>query len=545
MKASLLVIAGLALSVFGRRPIVCGEDAGVCQAVYRGLRNDKLKIEKYVGIPYAQPPVGKLRLQPPKPLAHMAAPPTVDASKPTSKQCYSLANLNSATASEDCLTLDLVMPVGTFDHLLPVYVFLHGGDFNGGDKSDVDGSELVSYAASINQPFIFISVNYRLSFLGFPGGSEAGKSNAYNLGLKDQRLALQWVKDNIKGFGGNKDHVVLGGQASGADTATYQMLANGGNNEYLFRGMLLESGAATGATPIPLPTYPHWQMNYDSLASKTNCSSASSFSCLQNVPIEKLTSAMYAVFTEAYSIPHHVYAVVSDGVFMQDYPSVAMAQSKFASLPTLTGQTTDELTDRIPTFANFTTDEGILGFAQVFLNYVDPAVLAEEVGMYKSSDYQDIGPPGSGTQWSRVVDIDNDLQAFCPVYQAALQISEKAAVWKYRFNARHSTSTTPAYLKINQGSDLPFLFGPTPLNPTTQEDILAESYKRYIISFINHLDPNKAVNSTMAPLSQWDNFRNSSQNQLLFDLAQINMEYDPVNRERCLWVEEHHKDFLR
>jgi hypothetical protein len=62
---------------------------------------------------------------------------------------------------------------------------------------------------------------------------------------------------------------VLGGQASGADAATYQMLANGGNNEYLWHGMLLESGAATGATPIPLPTYPHWQMNYDSLASKT------------------------------------------------------------------------------------------------------------------------------------------------------------------------------------------------------------------------------------------------------------------------------------
>jgi hypothetical protein len=115
---------------------------------------------------------------------------------------------------------------------------------------------------------------------------------------------------------------------------------------------------------------------------------------------------------------------------MQDYPSVAMAQSKFPSLPTLIGQTTDELIDRIPTFANFTTDESILGFSQAFLSYVDPAVLAEEVGMYKSADYKDIGPPGSGTQWSRVVDIDNDLQAFCPVYQAALRISEKATVWK-------------------------------------------------------------------------------------------------------------------
>lgn len=115
---------------------------------------------------------------------------------------------------------------------------------------------------------------------------------------------------------------------------------------------------------------------------------------------------------------------------MQDYPSVAMQKGKFASLPTVIGHTTDELIDRIPIDANFTTDESLLRFTKAFLDYVDLEVLEKEVAMYKSSDYQDIGPPGSGTQWSRVVDIDNDLQSYCPVHYAALQISAKAPVWK-------------------------------------------------------------------------------------------------------------------
>jgi hypothetical protein len=113
-----------------------------------------------------------------------------------------------ATSIICCLsTSSFIGKSGLVVSLLSGRTNLTSGDFNWGDKSDVDGSELVSYAVSINSPFIFISVNFRLSFLGFPGGAEAGRHNAHNLGLKDQRLALQWVRDYIKGFGGDKDKV--------------------------------------------------------------------------------------------------------------------------------------------------------------------------------------------------------------------------------------------------------------------------------------------------------------------------------------------------
>jgi hypothetical protein len=124
------------------------------------------------------------------------------------------------------------------------------------------------------------------------------------------------------------------------------------------------------------------------------------------------------------------YPVVVDGTLVTDYPSVAMANGRFPSLPTVIGFTTDELINRIPINANFSTNESLLGFSTAFLSYVNTTVIAEEVKLYNSADYEDIGPPGSGSQWSRVVAIDNDLQSFCPVHHAALQFARKASVWK-------------------------------------------------------------------------------------------------------------------
>jgi hypothetical protein len=105
---------------------------------------------------------------------------------------------------------------------LPVYVFIHGqvgfpvfvaspgiaqadlvltGNFNGGDKSEYNGGNLVRASIELGVPIIYVAINYRLSFLGFPTGEQL--SGSYNLGLLDQNLALQWVKNEIKYFGGD------------------------------------------------------------------------------------------------------------------------------------------------------------------------------------------------------------------------------------------------------------------------------------------------------------------------------------------------------
>lgn len=119
MKASLLVFVAFASSIYGRIARTSYKDA-----VYLGQIDDARNVVKYIGIPYAQPPVGKLRLQPPRPLVSTAR--TADASKDTSNKCYGIENHLLRIGSEDCLALDIVRPNGDFNHLLPVYFFIHG-----------------------------------------------------------------------------------------------------------------------------------------------------------------------------------------------------------------------------------------------------------------------------------------------------------------------------------------------------------------------------------------------------------------------------------
>ncbi|OEF94934.1 carboxylesterase family protein [Vibrio splendidus] len=119
--------------------------------------------------------------------------------------------------SEDCLNLNIWRPVGVdADADLPVYVFIHGGDFEYGSGSEalVHGDTVVAQGSEDGKPFIYVSLNYRLGQLGtqwVQGANEDG-----NYGLGDQKRALEWVHNNIADFGGNAQNVTVMGQGSGA-----------------------------------------------------------------------------------------------------------------------------------------------------------------------------------------------------------------------------------------------------------------------------------------------------------------------------------------
>ncbi|MEZ8320089.1 carboxylesterase family protein, partial [Vibrio splendidus] len=123
----------------------------------------------------------------------------------------------SQEQSEDCLNLNIWRPVGVgADADLPVYVFIHGGDFEYGSGSEalVHGDTVVAQGSDDGKPFIYVSLNYRLGQLGtqwIKGANEDG-----NYGLGDQKRALEWVHNNIADFGGNAQNVTVMGQGSGA-----------------------------------------------------------------------------------------------------------------------------------------------------------------------------------------------------------------------------------------------------------------------------------------------------------------------------------------
>jgi acetylcholinesterase len=159
----------------------------------------------YVGIPFAEPPLGKLRLKPTV-LKTRLDVETFDASS-FGKGCLQPAT-DITEFSEDCLTINVYRPKGVLANAnLPVLFWTYGGGFQDGASLIYNGSAIVAQSVARGTPLIYVNYNYRLGPLGFPQGQEADDRKALNLALRDQIAALQWVQANIGIFGGDKKKV--------------------------------------------------------------------------------------------------------------------------------------------------------------------------------------------------------------------------------------------------------------------------------------------------------------------------------------------------
>jgi hypothetical protein len=124
----------------------------------------------------------------------------------TSNKCYGYGSDQwNYPVSENCLYMNVIRPAGHAHEKLPVAFWIHGGGFyqGGGIDQRYNISFMIENSVKIGKPIIGISINYRLSAWGFLSGSEElAHAGTLNLGLRDQRLALHWVQENIEAFGG-------------------------------------------------------------------------------------------------------------------------------------------------------------------------------------------------------------------------------------------------------------------------------------------------------------------------------------------------------
>ena len=164
----------------------------------------------FLGIPFARAP----RLNNPKPWNETyprTAPFDASDYGPT---CYGFGSntMLNLTQSEECLNLNIIRPAGVDASAeLPVLLWMYGGGFRQGSSADPmwNMSYIVAQSVAQGQPVIGISINYRISFLGFPSSQEILDAGVANLGIKDQRESLQWVKENIASFGGDSSKVTI------------------------------------------------------------------------------------------------------------------------------------------------------------------------------------------------------------------------------------------------------------------------------------------------------------------------------------------------
>jgi len=224
MRRSLLACAALILATPALADPVVKSSAGALRGKVEG------KAEAYLGIPYAAPPVGEARWREPKPVAAWTGERDATRygadcyqSSPGPFGPYTAEFIAGGPVSEDCLTLNIWKPAGKAKGL-PVFVFIHGGAFQGGAGSlpIYNGSRLAPRGA------VVITLNYRVGVFGFlahPGlNAESAHKTSGNYGLLDQIEALRWVKANVARFGGNPANITVSGESAGAASVNGLMI---------------------------------------------------------------------------------------------------------------------------------------------------------------------------------------------------------------------------------------------------------------------------------------------------------------------------------
>jgi len=275
-------------------------------------------VHSFLGIPYAQPPIGNLRWKAPVPVAKWSYARTTTAfgSHCLQGKVFGDMNFHDPGGSEDCLTLNIWVPANAGKNL-PVMVWIYGGGFVAGTTSEdrQNGSHLAQ------QGVIVVSMNYRLGVFGFlvhpELAKESGHNSAGNYGLLDQLQALKWVHENIAAFGGDPANVTIFGESAGSFSVSAQMaspLAKG-----LFEKAIGESGAAFSRSGLSFDAM-SVRADKDSKLIKDKLG-VSTLSDLRALPAEKLLEVFgnapgafaFGPDVDGYFLPESVPAIFAAG----------------------------------------------------------------------------------------------------------------------------------------------------------------------------------------------------------------------------------------
>lgn len=237
----------------------------------RCLRDSHTSLIKILGLPYGTIPQRFGRAEPLQSLSNSpryqnktfdATTPGASSIQPWGSVTMDASNIPLPTdnlpddeeQSEDCLNLSIRLPPSCLkddqslrsDAKLPVLVFIHGGAFflGSGNRPYYNPTNLVLHGVRRKTPFIMVSINYRLGILGFMHSPETGNLIPENNGLYDQDLALDWVKNNIEGFGGDVNNISVIGQSAGGESISVKTI----------RDPVFKRAIAFSGTPVTMPS---------------------------------------------------------------------------------------------------------------------------------------------------------------------------------------------------------------------------------------------------------------------------------------------------
>ncbi|KAK3318713.1 acetylcholinesterase [Apodospora peruviana] len=388
-------------------------------------------VRQFLGIPYAQPPLGNLRFAPPLPALPFGelnatklgsscmqylsnTPPNVYVNEVLE---FNLAGLNGTDRlpiSEDCLTLSIWTPPRiinssnkTTPPLLPVIVFFYGGAFAAGG-ADVP-YQIPTNWVKRSQNHIVVSFNHRDNIFGFPNAAGLD-SDKQNVGLLDQRLAVEWVRDNIVAFGGDAKRIGLWGQSSGACALGYYSYSF--RDDPIANSLIMDSGNEF----IDILTVDPARANFTYVASQLGCgrdlTPAQELACMRRLDAGVIEDFLRQ-YNDAGTTPLLTFSpVVDNTTVFRNYTALLTAQ-----LPALIGSNAQ---DGVPFVLPYDPTAGV-----------------------------DVG----------LADQTTKVFFFCPTYRAALVRSGSSKVYRYLYAGNFTNVSPKGWMGAYHAAEMPLVFG--------------------------------------------------------------------------------------
>jgi para-nitrobenzyl esterase len=306
----------------------------VTEGQLAGVPGEDALITVFKGIPFAAPPVGGLRWQPPQPAKPWSGVRKADTFGPSAMQAdqrsllpWTEEYMFRNDVSEDCLTLNIWTPAQLSSERRAVFVYIHGGAYSSGSGEVLlyDGEGLAK------KGIIVVTINYRLGVFGFLAHPELTAESPHhasgNYGLMDQIAALRWLQKNISAFGGNPDRMTIAGQSAGAGSIHHLIVSPEARG--LFERAIAQSGPWKHGDRSPTLAE----------AEDQGGKFASAIAAPSLAELRKLSASELFARYQAHEFR---FRPVVDGWVVPDQVTTLHEQGKQSDVPLLTGWMADE-----------------------------------------------------------------------------------------------------------------------------------------------------------------------------------------------------------
>ncbi|XP_050727496.1 esterase E4-like [Eriocheir sinensis] len=461
-----MVVAAAGGAAAKEVPLVDTEEGRVAGVLEKTLKGREFF--SFYGIPFAQPPLEKLRFKDPE--APSSWEGTRDASIPA-EPCPQVSYVSETEGgkeifgSEDCLYLNVFSNQVKEEGELPVMVFIHGGGFVSGTSGESEPYVLLDHDV------VLVVVQYRLSIFGFLSTEDSVMPG--NLGLKDQTMALQWVQRNIHRFGGDKTRVTIFGESAGGASVHYQMLTP--KSEGLFSRAILHSASALCPWALNAKPREAALQVADSLGCPTDRGSEALLDCLQG--LEAYAFVPLQINLREWDMLPFTFTPWVDGEYLPEHPAQLVLEGRHAQVDIMAGSTRDEgafftlpALQTSTLFEELQNNFSVAGPASLTLSgqCEDPVAVARQVYLHYSgtthvteAHAESLNKVSVTHTHTHTHDPDTAFHSPPPPISAKTFRYELQHYGQYSFSNLQCPSCDREW--VNHGDDLFYLFTPGPL----------------------------------------------------------------------------------